>query len=64
MAKVFTCKMARFRITEDSTEAQTTTQALIDTWLDGLEVGTNNTVYSINTFKHQGYLLVVIIYEQ
>jgi len=64
MAKVFTCKMAKFKVTEDSTEAQTTTQALVDTWLDGLEIGTSNTVYSINTFKYFGFLWVVIIYEQ
>jgi len=64
MAKVFTSKLAKFKMTEDSTEAQTTVQALIDTWLDGLEIGTDNTVYSINAFRHRGFLWVAIIYEQ
>jgi len=64
MAKVFTSKLAKFKLTEDSTEAQTTVQVLIDTWLDGLEIGTDNTVYSVNTFKYRGFLWVAIIYEQ
>jgi len=64
MAKVFTSKMAKFKITEDQTEAQTTVQALVDTWLDGLEIGSSNTVYAVNSFLYRGFLWVHIIYEQ
>jgi hypothetical protein len=60
MAKSFEVQITKYRIDEESLS---TAADAIDAWLDALNIGTNNTVYAINTFKHQGFLYVVAIYE-
>lgn len=60
MAKNFTVSITKYALNETS---PSTTATAIETAIDALNIGSSATVNSITTFKHQGFLWVVVIYE-